>query len=220
VPLYPAYAYVAPPPSAGRVAVAAISFTAGVLIGAFTNYGWGCAHWAPNWYAHTVVFNHVTYVSRSVTVVNHGFYGTFDHSPTARAYNHQVFVGPNGGVATRTVERGGGQTNVWGTGPNGGTYSRSTTHYAGGHSTTFTGPNGGTATHSVTGRGTGDVTATTTGPNGGTVTRNTDRYPGGSSTTITGPNGKSETTTVTGRGTGNATVTRSGPRGTHTWHRH
>jgi len=221
VPVYPAYYYAAPAPSAGTVAAAAmVGFTAGIMVGAFASYGWGCSYWAPNWYAHTVVFHSATYVSRSVTVVNRGYYGYYDHSAAARAYNHQVFVGPNGGVATRTAVRGYGQTDAWGRGPNGGTYERSTTHYPGGSSSTFTGPNGGTSSRTVTGRGTGDVSATTTGPDGGTATRTTQRYPGGSSTTTTGPKGQSETTTVTGRGTGDATVTRSGARGSGTWHRH
>jgi hypothetical protein len=105
VPVYPAYYYVAPPPPACGVAVAAaVGFTAGVVVGAFSSYGWGCAHWVPNWYTHTVVFHNTAYVSHSVTVVNRGYYGYYDHSPTARAYNHQVFVGPNGDVATRTAE--------------------------------------------------------------------------------------------------------------------
>lgn len=128
---------------------AAIGFTAGVVVGAFSSYGWGCAHWAPNWYTHTVVFHNTSYVSHSVTVVNHGYYGYYDHSPTARAYNRQVFVGPNGGVATRTAVHGYGQPNVWGRGPNGGVYDRSTTHYSGGNSSTFIGPNGGTSSRTV-----------------------------------------------------------------------
>jgi len=220
VPVYPAYYYVAPTPPAGGIAVAAaVGFTAGFAVAAFSSYGWGCSYWAPNWYTHTVVFHNTAYISHSVTVVNRGHYGYYDHSSVARAYNHQVFVGPNGGVATRTAVRGYGQTNVWGRGPNGGYYDRSTTHYPGGSSTNFTGPNGGTANRTISGRGTGDVTATATGPNGGTATRTTQRYQGGSSTTVTGPKGQSETTTVSGRGTGNASVTRSGARGNGTWHR-
>lgn len=218
VPIYPAYVY-APAPSGGALAATAlVSFTAGVVVGAFASYGWGCTHWGPNWYSHTVVYNHGVYVSHSVTVVNHGYYGGYDHSASARAYNHEVFHGPNGGVATRTAVRGGGQTDVWGHGPNGGSYDRTTNHYPGGSSTSVTGPNGGTAYHSVSGRGTGDVTASTTGPNGGTASRNTERYAGGSTTTTTGPHGQSETTSVSGRGTGDPTVTRSGARGNHTWH--
>lgn len=221
VPVYPAYYYVAPPAPASSVAVAAaVGFTAGVVVAAFSSYGWGCVHWAPNWYTHTVVFHNATYISHSITVVNHGYYGYYDHSAAARAYNHQVFVGPHGGVATRTAVRGYGQTDVWGRGPNGRTYERSTSHYVGGNSTSVTGPKGGISTRTVTGRGTGNVAATTTGPNGGMLTRNTQRYAGGSSTTVTGPRGQSETTTLTGRGTGRATVTRSGARGNRTWHRH
>src|SRR6202000_1562012 len=114
-------------PPAGSVAIgAAIGFTAGIVVGTYASYGWGCTHWAPNWYTHTVVFNHATYVSHSVTVVNRGC-GFYDHSAAARAYNCQLFVGPNGGVATRTAVSGYGQTNVWGRGPNEGTYERSTT---------------------------------------------------------------------------------------------
>lgn len=214
VPVYPAYAYVAPPPPPGGVAMAAaVGFAAGVAVASFGSYTWGYAHWSPNWYSRTVVYNHMTYVSRSVTVVNHGYYGYYDHSPAARAYNRQVYVGPNGGVTTRTVVRGNGQTNVWGRGPRGGTYERSTTHYAGGNSTTVTGPDGRPATRTFTGRGTGDVTATTTGPNGGTSTRNTQHFAGGNSTTVTGTNGQSATRTVTGRGTGDVTATASGPNG-------
>lgn len=220
VPMYPTYYGVAAP-YPGSVAVSAmVGFTAGIVVGAFAPYGWGCSYWAPNWYAHTVVFHNATYISRSVTVVNRGFYGYYDHSAAARAYNHQIVVGPNGGVATRTAIHTYGGTTAWGRGPNGGTYVRSTNHYPGGNSSSFAGSNGGTTNRTVTGRGTGAVTAATTGPNGGTATRNTQRYAGGSTTTFTGPKGQSETTTVTGRGTGNASVTRSGARGNGSWSRH
>ncbi len=37
-----------------------------------------------------VAFNRATYVSRSVTVVNHGYYGRFDRAPEARHYNVQA----------------------------------------------------------------------------------------------------------------------------------
>lgn len=40
LPVYPAYYYAAPPPSAGSVAVAAaVGFTAGFVVGAFSSYG-------------------------------------------------------------------------------------------------------------------------------------------------------------------------------------
>jgi hypothetical protein len=223
VPVYPAYYYVAPPPQpAGSVAVAAaVGFTTGVVVGSFVHYGWGWGHWGCGWGPRPfIAYNHVTYVSRSVTVVNHGYYGGYDHSWEARSYNRQVVYGPHGNDATRTVTRGGGQTDVTVTGSHGRTYTRDTTHYAGGDTTTVTGPGGRTATRTVNGRGTGDVSATTTLRNGKTVSRSTSRYPGGSSTTVTGPNGKTGTRTVTGRGTGDATITCSGPRGTRTRTRH
>jgi hypothetical protein len=215
IPVYPAYYYAPVIPVGGVAFVGGIGFSASVFIGPYNSFSWGYAHWGPNWYSHTVVYNRAPYISHSVTVVNHGYYGGWDHSPAAVAYNHQVAYGPNG-VSTRTAVRTNGQTYVHATGPNGNSYSRSTDHYAGGSSTTVTGPNGQTANRTVTGRGTGDVTATTTGPNGGTTTRSTDRYSGGSSTSVTTPNGETENTTVTGRGTGHATVTRSGPRGNGT----
>ncbi len=212
VPVYPSYVHVGPP-SGAVVTAAVIGFTAGVLVSALAPYNWGCAHWVPNWTAHTVVFNHVTYISRSVTVINHGYYGSFDHSPVARAYNRQVIIGPSGGVATRTFVGGPNGTNVRITGPQGGTYDRAT--FAGGKSTTVTGPNGESANRTITGRGTGDVTATTTGPNG-TTTRNTQVTPGGTTTTITGTHGQTVTHTVTGQGTGDVTATTTGPNGTTT----
>lgn len=224
VPVYPAY-YVPPPPPhsvAPLVATAAVAFAVGVAVGAFVHYGWGWGHWGCGWGPRPfIAYNHVTYVSRSVTVVNHGFYGGFDHSVIARSYNQQVFYRANGNTVTRTASRGNGQTDVSLTGSHGNTYTRDTTHYPGGNSTTVTGPNGGTASRTVTGRGTGDVTATTTLPNGKDITRNSTRSPGESSTTVTGPNGGTANRTVTGRGTGDATITQTGPKGgTRTRTRH
>jgi len=221
VSVYPAFYFAAVPvaPVSGFAVFGAVGFSSGVVVAGFNSYSWGCAHWTTNWSSNTIVYNHATYVSASVTVVNRGFYGGYDHSAAAVAYNRQVAYGPNGQIASRTVTRGGGQTNVTLTGPNGNTATRSTSHYPGGNSTTVTGPNGQTANRTVTGRGTGDVTATTTGPNGETASRSTSRYAGGNSTTVTGPNGNTGTRTVTGRGTGNATITRSGPQGTTTRHR-
>jgi hypothetical protein len=212
VPVYPAYAVAQAPPADGVAVAAAIGFAAGVSVAAFSSYGWGSAHWAPNWYAHTVDYGHAPYISRSVTVANHGNYGGFDHSPASVAYNHRVFSGPSGGT-TRTVARADGQTSVHAAGRYGNSMSRSTSYNAGGTATTLTGPNGQTATHSVSGRGTGNVTATTNGSNGGTATRVTSYSAGGGSTTVTGPKGKTGTTAVSGRGSGHATMTHSGVRG-------
>ncbi|WP_158822513.1 DUF3300 domain-containing protein [Granulicella sp. S156] len=212
VPVYPTYAVVQGPPADGVAVAAAIGFTAGSAVAAFSSYGWGCAHWAPNWVNHTVVYDHAPYVSHSVTVVNHGYYGGFDHSSAAVAYNHQAFNGPNG-ISSRTVARTDGQTNVHATGLYGNSMSRSTSYHLGGSSTTAASPNGQSATHAATGRGTGNVTAISTGPNGGSATRASSYSAGGSSTTVAGPKGQAETTSVSGHGTGHATVTRSGARG-------
>jgi hypothetical protein len=213
VPVYPAYGYVAPLAPVGGVAVtASFGFGAGVAVGGFASFGWGYASWSPNWVSHTVVYNNATYVSRSVTVVNHGYYGYYDHSPVARAYNHQVVYGPNG-VSTRTAVSGPNGTNVYGTGPHGGSYDRSTSFYPGGNTSTVTTSNGKTATRTVTGQGTGDVTATTVGPNGGVTTRNTQSFAGGNTTTVTKPDGQTTSRTVTGQGTGNVTATTTGPNG-------
>jgi len=201
VPVYPAYYYVAPPPPprpAGSVAVAAaIGFTVGVVVGAFAHYGWGWGHWGCGWGPHPVIaYNHVTYVSHSVTVINHGYYGTYDHSFAARSFNHTVAYGPHGGTYTDQRSFSNGQYN---------------------NTRTVTKPNGATYTDQRSvGDGQYTNTRTATGANGKTVTSSTSQYPGGSSTTVTGPDGKSATRTVTGRGTGDATITRSGPHGTKT----
>ena len=82
------YHYYGPPRGIGFGAGLAIGFGVGIAIGAFGHFGWGFHSWAPNWGARTVVFNHNTYISNSVTVVNHGNYGGFDRNPQARAFNH------------------------------------------------------------------------------------------------------------------------------------
>ncbi len=81
------YHYYGPPRGVAFGAGLAIGFGVGIAIGAFTHFGWGFHSWAPNWGARTVVFNHNTYISNSVTVVNHGNYGAFDHNPQAVAFN-------------------------------------------------------------------------------------------------------------------------------------
>ena len=229
VPVYPAYYYVAPPsrPSTGSiVAAAAIGFTVGVVVSAFAHYGWGWGHWGCGWGPHPVVaYNHVAFVSRSFTVVNHGYYGGFDHSFAARTYNQRTAYGVNGGVYTdqRAFANGQYSNTRTATGPYGATYSDQRNVGNGEYSNTRTAtkPNGATYTDQRTaGNGESSNTRTFTGANGRTVSSSTTRYPGGSSTTVTGPNGKTATRTVTGRGTGDATITRSGPRGTRTKTRH
>ncbi len=82
------YHYYGPPAGVALGVGLAIGFGVGVAIGAFGHFGWGYHNWAPNWGSRTVVFNHTTYISNSVTVVNHGNYGAFDRNPQARAFNH------------------------------------------------------------------------------------------------------------------------------------
>ena len=202
VPIYPTYSYAPAPPAAGSIAVAAVvGFAAGVVVGAYSSYHWSYSCWSPNWYSHSVVYNNTAYVSRSVTVVNHGYYGYYDHSPTARTYNQQMVYGPNG-YASRTATTVGNQTNVRITGPNG-SASRSTSYNGNGnYSSTIAGPNGQSVNRTVTGHGTGNVNATTSGPNG-SVNRSTSFNGNGSSTRVTTPNESAS------RGTGRPPVARS-----------
>ncbi len=223
VPIYPAY-YIVPVPArpAGAVGAAAIGFTVGVVVGAFASYGWGWGHWGCGWGPHPVVaFNHVTYVSRSVTVINHGYYGGFDHSLEARSWNQHVVYGPHGGTYTDTRSLNNGVYNNSRNyaGPHGSSHADTRTAGDGAYSNTRTavGSHGGSYTDQRT-AGNGEInnTRTVTGPNGKTASSTTSQFAGGSAKTMTGPNGNTATRTVTGRGTGNATVTRTGPRGTRT----
>ncbi len=86
----PWYAYYVapPPPGIAFVGGLALGFGFGVVIGAWGHWGWGWGHWGFAWGPHPyVMYNHFTYVSRSVTVVNYGHYGYFDRGPGARAFN-------------------------------------------------------------------------------------------------------------------------------------
>ncbi len=113
VPVYGGY-YYGPPRGIGFGAGLALGFGAGIAIGAFAHFSWGFHSWAPDWHSHAVVFNHNTYISRSVTVVNHGYYGHFDRAPQARAYNQAQAARFGGGNHTTinnvTVNRGGNTT--------------------------------------------------------------------------------------------------------------
>jgi hypothetical protein len=89
----PYYAWYAPPPPIGWRVGFGFGFGVGVAVGVWGGWGWGWGHWGFAWGPHPyVAFNHVTYVSRSVTVVNHGYYGHFDRAPDARAYNYHAAV--------------------------------------------------------------------------------------------------------------------------------
>ncbi len=86
--------YYPPPRPAGLFFAAGIGlgFGIGIAIGGWNHWGWGWHNWGMGWHDRTVVFNRNVYVSRSVTVVNHGYYGHFDRAPGARAFNRNLAV--------------------------------------------------------------------------------------------------------------------------------
>jgi hypothetical protein len=91
----PWFAWYAPPPPPGFFMGVGVGFGFGIGIGVglWGGYGWGWGHWGMGWGPHPfLAYNHISYVSRSVTVVNHGYYGHFDRSPGARAWNYHAAV--------------------------------------------------------------------------------------------------------------------------------
>ncbi|HZD48690.1 MAG TPA: DUF3300 domain-containing protein [Silvibacterium sp.] len=77
-----------PPPGYALVAGLAIGFGVGIAVASWNHWGWGWHSWGCGWGGHsTVVYNRNVYVSRSVTVVNHGYYGGYDRNVAARTYN-------------------------------------------------------------------------------------------------------------------------------------
>ena len=94
---HPWYRWYAPSPPPGWVIGAHFGFGVGVAVGSWGGWGWGWGHWGFAWGPHPyVAYNHVTYISRSVTVVNHGYYGHFDRGPEARSYNYHAAVQARG----------------------------------------------------------------------------------------------------------------------------
>jgi len=84
----PYYTWYAPPPPVGWRVGFGFGFGVGVAVGAWGGYGWGWGHWGMGWGPHPyLAYGHGVWVSRSVTVVNHGYYGRFDRAPGARDYN-------------------------------------------------------------------------------------------------------------------------------------
>jgi len=81
--------YWGPPAGIRLGAGIAIGFGVGIGIGLFAHYGWGFHAWEPNWRGGVVVYNHTTYISRSVTVINRGHFG---------GYNRGVFEHAGRGV--------------------------------------------------------------------------------------------------------------------------
>jgi hypothetical protein len=77
VTAYPGYVVAVPP--VGVIAAVGVSFDPPVAVGAYAGFGWGFAAWAPAWDTGSVVLGGTTYVSNSVTVINHGHFGYHDH---------------------------------------------------------------------------------------------------------------------------------------------
>ena len=85
--------YVAPRPVGLYFAAGiALGFGVGIAIGHWDHWGWGWHNWGMGWRDRTVVYQRNVYISNSVHVVNHGYYGHFDRNPEARAYNHTIYA--------------------------------------------------------------------------------------------------------------------------------
>src|SRR5271165_3795898 len=85
--------YPPPPPPGYALGVGlAIGFGVGVAVASWNHWGWGYNSWGCGWGGHggTVVYNRNVYVSRSTTVINHGYYGGYDRNVAARNYNRTV----------------------------------------------------------------------------------------------------------------------------------
>lgn len=83
--------YVAPRP-AGLVFMAglAIGFGVGIAMASWNHWGWGYHNWGMGWRNRTVVYQRNVYISRSVHVTNHGYYGHFDRTAADRRYNQTM----------------------------------------------------------------------------------------------------------------------------------
>ncbi|HEV2279868.1 MAG TPA: DUF3300 domain-containing protein [Acidobacteriaceae bacterium] len=78
---HPYYRWYAPPPPPGFFMGVGVGFGfgVGVAVGVWRPWGWGYGHWGMGWGPHPyIVHEREMYVSRSVTVINHGYYGHFD----------------------------------------------------------------------------------------------------------------------------------------------
>ncbi len=144
VPVYPHY-YWGPPRGVAFGTGLAIGFGVGIAVAAFTHYSWGYHSWRPDWHDRTVVYNHTTYVSNSVTVINHGHYGAYERSPQAREFDHAQaarFEG-NRTINNVTINRGGNTYSRGGSTLNNGanTYNRGAQTYNRGPLTYNTGAN-------------------------------------------------------------------------------
>jgi len=73
---YPGYVVLPPPP--GIVVGVGLAFDPPVLVTAYASFGWGFSAWVPEWTSGVVLCNHGIYISQSMTVANHGFFGGHD----------------------------------------------------------------------------------------------------------------------------------------------
>jgi len=77
--LFVAYpGFVVLPPPTGVVTAVGLAFDPPVAVAVYSGVDWGFNAWAPAWDGGTVLFGGNTYVSNSVTVVNHGYFGGRD----------------------------------------------------------------------------------------------------------------------------------------------
>ena len=115
---YPGFVVMASPP--GVVVGVGIGFFPGISIGIYGGFGWSFAAWAPAWGGGTVLFHHSTYISHSVTVVNHGHFGGHDRGAFEQGgrgvpagYHAAAHAGAARAAAASSHARSGGS----GTGP-------------------------------------------------------------------------------------------------------
>jgi uncharacterized protein DUF3300 len=144
--LFVAYpGYVVAPAPVGVVAVAGIAFEPPVAIAAYGAFSWGFAAWTPEWTSGAVTFNNSTYISQSVTVVNHGHFGghdagAFEHGGhgVPHGYHASAHAGSAGHIANHSSQartqgrtQGGKQTGNHGLTTN----ARNTNHGSSNHGT-------------------------------------------------------------------------------------
>jgi hypothetical protein len=121
-PPYPGFYY--GPPAGIFWGGLAIGFGVGIGIGLWGHWGWGWGHWGmgwgPRWGGRGVFYNHNTYITRSSTVINHG-YGRPGGPPRSFAGTRGSFARPGarpGGAGG--FNRAGGAAGR----PNGGSFNR------------------------------------------------------------------------------------------------
>ena len=105
----PWFAWYAPPPPPGFFMGVGIGFGFGfgIAVGAWSHWGWGWGHWGMGWGPHPWVgFHGGMWVSHSVTVINHGYYGRFERNPEARAYNYHAAVAAHGAAYNHAYYNG------------------------------------------------------------------------------------------------------------------